>query len=305
MKKEIKPPYLFNSISELHQALGLPKPMHPLVSLVDYGTIKTDTSDISKGMILNFYKVSYKKNFKGKIRYGQSYYDFDEGGLSFISPQQLITAVEEEADYGGYTLLIHPDFIRSHPLGRNIKNYGFFSYSVSEALYLSDKEKEIIIGVFQNIAHELSSSIDHFSQDLLISQIEVLLNYSKRFYNRQFITRKTASNDQLSKFEELLSGYFDKEETLLTGLPTVQYLSDQMNVSPRYLSDMLRSLTGQNTQQHIHSKLMEKAKELLSTGNLSVAEIACKLGFEHPQSFNKVFKQKTKVSPIEFRQSFN
>jgi len=305
MKKEIKPPYLFNSISELHQALGLPKPMHPLVSLVDYGTIKTDTSDISKGMILNFYKVSYKKNFKGKIRYGQSYYDFDEGGLSFISPQQLITAVEEEADYGGYTLLIHPDFIRSHPLGRNIKNYGFFSYSVSEALYLSDKEKEIIIGVFKNIAHELSSSIDHFSQDLLISQIEVLLNYSKRFYNRQFITRKTASNDQLSKFEELLSGYFDKEETLLTGLPTVQYLSDQMNVSPRYLSDMLRSLTGQNTQQHIHSKLMEKAKELLSTGNLSVAEIACKLGFEHPQSFNKVFKQKTKVSPIEFRQSFN
>ncbi|MBL0740526.1 helix-turn-helix domain-containing protein [Chryseolinea lacunae] len=304
MAKEANQPQVFNSISALHAALGLPKPLHPLVSLVDYGTITADTSELSKGMILNFYKVSYKKSFKGKIRYGQQYYDFDEGGLSFISPNQVISAGEGEADYGGYTLLFHPDFIRNHPLGKNIAKYGFFSYAVAEALYLSEKEKEIIIGVFKNIELELSSAIDHFSQDVMLSHIDVLLSYSKRFYNRQFITRKMASNDLLSRFETLLSDYFENEKTLVTGLPSVQHFSEQLNVSPRYLSDMLRALTGQNTQQHIHARLIEKAKLFLSTSTLSVAEIAYKLGFEHPQSFNKVFKQKTKVSPVEFRQSF-
>jgi len=305
MKTEAKP-YLFNSISELHRELGLPAPLHPLVSLVDYSTIKTDTTDLKKGMIFNFYKVSYKKNFKGKIRYGQSYYDFDEGGLSFVSPNQLISAAEEEeAEYSGYTLLFHPDFIRQHPLGKNIKNYGFFSYSVAEALYLSEKEKNVITGIFRNIEMELDSSIDHFSQDVMISQIELLLNYSKRFYSRQFITRKSGNNDLSLKLEELLSSYFDDEKTLVTGLPTVKQLSDELHVTPHYLSDMLRTLTGQNTQQHIHNKLIEKAREMLSTTNLSIAEVAYRLGFEHPQSFNKLFKRKTSMSPVEFRQSFN
>lgn len=305
MKSESKPPFIFNSISELHRALGLPKPLHPLVSLVDYSNIKSNTDEIAKGMILNFYKVSYKKSFHGKIKYGQGNYDFDEGGLSFISPNQVISAGENEADYSGYTLLFHPDFIRTYPLGKGVRNYGFFSYSASEALYLSEREKEIIIGIFKNIEHELGLSIDGFSQDIMISQIEQLLHYSNRFYNRQFITRKAAHNDQLTKLEQLLSDYFDNQETLLKGLPSVQYLSDQLGVSPRYLSDMLRSLTGQNTQQHIHQKMIEKAKEILSTTDLTVAEIAYQLGFEHPQSFNKIFKRKTNVSPIEFRQSFN
>ncbi|GAA3945468.1 helix-turn-helix domain-containing protein [Chitinophaga oryziterrae] len=305
MKTAAKQPHIFNSISELHKALGLPKPLHPLVSLVDYGEITADTTEISKGMIFNFYKISYKKNFKGKVKYGQNYYDFDEGGLSFISPNQLISAVETEADYGGYTLLFHPDFIRNFPLGKNIKNYGFFSYSVSETLHLSEKEKEIIIGIFKNIEYELNTAIDQISQDVMVSQIELLLNYSKRFYNRQFITRKIANNDILIKLEELLSAYFDTEKTLMTGLPTVQQLSDQLNVTPHYLSDMLRTLTGQNTQQHIHNKMIEKAKELLSTTNLSIGEVAYQLGFEHPQSFNKIFKRKTKLSPVEFRNSFN
>jgi AraC family transcriptional activator of pobA len=301
----MKQPHIFNSISELHQALGLPKPLHPLLSLVDYSHIQADTDELEKGMVFNFYKVSYKKNFKGKVKYGQNYYDFDEGGLSFISPNQLISAVDNEADYGGYTLLFHPDFTRNHPLGKNIKNYGFFSYSVSEALYLSEKEKNVIIGIFKNIEMELESAIDHFSQDVMISQIELLLNYSKRFYSRQFITRKTANSDLLTKVEELLSGYFDTAKALAGGLPTVQKLADQLNVTPHYLSDMLRTLTGQNTQQHIHHKLIEKAKELLSTTSLSISEIAYALGFEHPQSFNKIFKRKTKLSPVEFRESFN
>lgn len=305
MKSESKQPFIFNSISELHRALGLPKPLHPLVSLVDYRNIKSDTDEISKGMILNFYKVSYKRNFHGKIKYGQHYYDFDEGGLSFVSPNQIISANANEADYGGFTLLFHPDFIRNYPLGKNIRNYGFFSYSASEALYLSEKEKEIIIGIFKNIEHELSLSIDNFSQDIILSQIEQLLNYSNRFYNRQFITRKAANSDLLTELEKILDDHFDTQEGLVKGLPSVQEISEKLNVSQRYLSDMLRHLTGQNTQQHIHNRLIDKAKEILSTTDLTVGEIAYQLGFEHPQSFNKLFKNKTKVSPVEFRQSFN
>ncbi len=297
-------PYLFNSITELHRALGLSGPLHPLISLVDYKDIVVDTSEISKGMVLNFYKISFKTNFKGKIKYGQHYYDFDEGGLSFISPNQVIGETSEEADYSGYTLLIHPDFIRNHSLGKKITSYGFFTYAANEALYPSAKEKEIIIGVFKNIEYELNQNIDHFSQDVLIAHIEVLLTYSKRFYNRQFVTRSHGSHDQLTKFEELLNDYFNST-ALQTGLPSVTWFAQQLHCSPRYLSDMLRSLTGQNTQQHIHARLIEKAKELLSTTNMSIGEIAHQLGFEHSQSFNKLFKQKTDSSPVEFRKSFN
>jgi AraC family transcriptional activator of pobA len=305
MKATVKQPILFNSISELHRALGLPKPLHPLISLVDYSTIRADTKELEKGILFNFYKISYKKNYTGKVKYGQSYYDFDEGGLSFVSPNQVISVSDDEGDYSGYTLLVHPDFIRTFPLGKKIKDYGFFSYTVAEALFLSEKEKDIIIGLFKNIETELESAIDLFSQEVVVSQLELLLSYSKRYYNRQFITRKSASNDLLSKAEELMDNYFQVEQALLKGLPSVQEIADELNVSPHYLSDMLRSLTGQNTQQHIHKRLIDKAKELLSTTNLSVAEIAYQLGFEHPQSFNKLFKSKTKISPIEFRQSFN
>lgn len=305
MKTTAHQPVLFNSISELHRSLGLPKPLHPLISLVDYSNIKADTADLERGMLFNFYKISYKKNFSGKIKYGQSYYDFDEGGLSFVSPNQLISGAEDEGDYSGYTLLVHPDFIRTFPLGAKIKDYGFFSYSVSEALFLSEKEKEVIIGLFKNISMELESAIDLISQEVVVSQLELLLNYSKRFYNRQFITRKAASSDLLLKAEQLLDSYFHAEKPLLNGLPSVREIADELNVSSHYLSDMLRSLTGHNTQQHIHNRLIDRAKDLLSTTSLTVAEVAYQLGFEHPQSFNKLFKSKAKVSPLEFRQSFN
>lgn len=305
MKKTSGQPQTFNSISELHNALGLPKPLNPLISLVDYGMISKHPDELPSALILNFYKVSYKQNLKGRIKYGQGYYDFDEGGISFISPMQIIGGTEEGNDYGGYTLLIHPDFIRNTSVGNNMHKYGFFDYSSNEALYPSDKEKKILLSVFENIRSELESSIDVFSQDVIMSHIEVLLNYSKRFYTRQFITRKTASSDLLTNVENLLTAYFDNEEATINGLPTIQYFSDQLHVSARYLSDMLKSLTGQNTQQHIHARLIEKAKTMLSTTNLSIGEIAYKLGFEHPQSFNKLFKKKTNSSPVEFRQSFN
>ncbi|OQP64066.1 AraC family transcriptional regulator [Niastella vici] len=304
MKKEERAPYQFNSISELHRVLGLPKPLHPLITVVDNSLIAVEKDQLPSSFLLNFYKVSYKKGLRGKIKYGQHYYDFEEGGLVFTSPNQVL-AVTDDTEYLGYTLLFHPDFIRNYPLGKNINNFGFFSYSTNEALHLSEKEKGIILGILKNIEDELQSNIDDFSQDVIISQIELLLNYSNRFYKRQFITRKATNNDLLAELEKLLHDYFNNETGLTKGLPTVQYLAEQLNVSPHYLSDMLRTLTGQNAQQHIHEKLIEKAKELLSTTNLSVAEVAYQLGFEHPQSFNKLFKRKTDQSPLEFRQSFN
>lgn len=298
-------PIVFNSISELHRAMGLPKPLHPLVSLVDYSHIKPSTDLFTSPLIINLYKISYKKNLQGKFRYGQNYYDFEEGGLVFISPNQMIMPDGAEQEYAGYTLLIHPDFIRNYPLGKSIKNFGFFSYSANEALHLSDGEKQIIFSIFENIQRELTTTIDDFSQDVMISHIEVLLNYSNRFYKRQFLTRKAVHNDLIEKLENILNDYFSDETAVMKGLPTVQYLSDQLHVSPRYLGDMLRLHTGQTAQKHIHNKLIEKAKEVLSTSSLTIAEIAYKLGFEHPQSFNKLFKSKTNVSPLEFRQSFN
>lgn len=304
MKKEENIPYVFNSISELHRMLGLPKPLHPLISLVDNTQIAIDKDQLPASFLLNFYKISYKQGLHGKIRYGQGYYDFDEGGLVFTSPNQLL-ATTDDTEYLGHTLLIHPDFIRNYPLGKSIKNFGFFSYSANESLHLSEKEKQTIMAVFGNIEQELTSTIDDFSQDVIIAHIEVLLNYSNRFYKRQFITRKAIGNDLLEKMETILTDYFNEETPGSKGLPTVQYLAEQLNLSSGYLSDMLRSLTGQSAQQHIHHKLVEKAKEILSGSNLTVAEVAYRLGFEHPQSFNKFFKRKTNVSPLEFRQSFN
>ncbi|MBS1636967.1 MAG: helix-turn-helix transcriptional regulator [Bacteroidetes bacterium] len=297
-------PQKFNSISELHKALGFPKPLHPLVSLVNYADIKTPSNELPKALLLNFYKISYKKSLTGKIKYGQNYYDFDEGGLSFISPNQVIQSAEDDKDYSGFTLLFHPDFIYNYPLGTKIKTFGFFSYSANEALFLSDKEKETIFSVFENIKDELNNNMDDFSQDLVVSYIEVLLNYSNRFYKRQFITRKMVTNDLLTRMEQVLNSYF-QEKSLNKGLPEVEYLAGQLNVSPRYLSDMLRSLTGQNAQQHIHNKLIEKAKEYLTSSNLSVSEIAYVLGFEQSQSFSKLFKKKTNLTPTEFKNSFN
>jgi len=201
--------------------------------------------------------------------------------------------------------LIHPDFFGGYPLAKKIKQYGFFSYSTNETLHLSEKEKATILSIFNIIEEELNSRIDDFSQDVIVSQIELLLNYANRFYKRQFITRKAVSNDLLQKLEDVLEDYFSNEKSLSQGIPTVQYLSEHLNISPSYLSDMLRSLTGQNAQHHIHNKLIEKAKEKLSTTSLSVSEVAYELGFEHPQSFSKLFKIKTNLSPLEFRRSFN
>jgi AraC-like DNA-binding protein len=301
--KTPKLPVHFRSLSALHEVMGKPVPQHPLISIMDYGEIRFDPAAFEHGMKTDFYKISFKTKFNGKIRYGQGYYDFQEGGMSFVAPGQVLRLNYEETNYGGMSLHIHPDFLRPYPLLAKIKKYGFFSYSAAEALYLSEKEKNIILNIFEDIQHELNERIDPFSQDVVISQIELLLTYSNRFYNRQFITRKAVNNDLLSKLEHILNDFFDKEKGV-EGLPTVEYIASQLNLTPRYLSDMLRHHTGQNAQHHIHDKLIEKAKEYLSETQLSVAETAYQLGFEHPQSFSKLFKKKTAFTPNAFKQSF-
>lgn len=309
MKKEENSHHRFNSLTEAHLAMGLPKPKHPLISLMYMDKPDTSLRLPTGSHVLNFYKISYKPTLSGRLKYGQDYYDFDEGGLMFAAPNQVIGNSHYDENhpcvYSQYTLLIHPDFFWNHALAKNIKQYGFFSYSANEALHLSEQEKGTIISIFKMIEAELNSRIDDFSQDVVLSQIELLLNYSNRFYKRQFITRKAVSNNLLQKMENVLDEYFNDERSLSQGLPTVQFLADQLNISPSYLSDMLRDLTGQNAQQHIHDKLIAKAKEKLSTTDLSVSEVAYALGFEHSQSFSKLFKTKTNYSPLEFRRSFN
>lgn len=304
MKKEENLPRKFESLSDFHWVFGLPKPLHPMISFIDMKDINIVPNELGNSFILDFYKIALKSTVCGKAKYGQHYYDFGEGGLVFSAPNQIFETPPENGATG-FLLLIHPDLFLTYPLAKNIKQFGFFSYAANEALFLSDKEKTTVVSVFKIIKEELEDRIDDFSQDVIVSQIELLLNYSNRFYKRQFITRKGANNDLLQKLEEILEDYFKNEKSLTHGIPTVQYLAELLNLSPGYLSDMLRSLTGQNAQQHIHTKLIEKAKELLSTTSLTISEVAYQLGFEHPQSFSKFFKTKSSVSPLEFRQSFN
>lgn len=293
------------SISEFHRIAGLPKPQHPLISVVDYRMLKLQ--QLNGNVICDTYAIAIKKGVNYELRYGQNKYDFDEGVMSFIAPNQVIKVESPEIDRSkasGWILFIHPDFLWNTALASKIHKYEYFNYSVHEALFLSDKEERIINDLVQNIEREYQNNIDKFSQEIILSQVETLLNYADRFYQRQFITRKIVNHQILERIETLLNHYFD-EDHLADGAPTVQFIANSLNVSPSYLGSLLRTLTGQSTQQLIQDKLIEKAKEKLSNTNLTVSEIAFQLGFEHSQSFSKLFKSKTAVSPLRFRQSFN
>ena len=299
-------PHKFKTISEYHQFRGLPKPEHPLVSVINFESIKQINDDEPKHIVQDFYAIALKKNINCKMNYGQQEYDFDEGTMFFISPGQVYSIQANAAlTHTGWLLLIHPDFFWNTSLSKTIKQYEYFSYSVNEALYLSEKEEITITSILRNIEQEYHSNIDKFSQSVILSQFELLLNYADRFYHRQFITRKISNHKILIRLEEMLNEYFNSNDLIEKGLPTVLDIAQSLNVSPNYLSGLLKVLTGQSTQQHIHDKLIEKAKEKLSITELSVSEIAYQLGFEHSQSFSKLFKTKTKQSPLEFRQSFN
>lgn len=300
-------PLRINTITAGHKTLGLPKPAHPMISVVNYADMRPPAEiDPMVGIVFDFYYISLKRGFSNKLHYGQQTYDFDEGLLYFIAPNQIVRGAGPDPadDLSGWVLIFHPDLLWGTALAKRITKYEFFDYSVNEALFLSDKEETILNGIVKNIQNEYESNIDKYSQDIIISHLETLLNYAERFYQRQFLTRKITNHQVLDRLEKLLTDYFASPDLPIKGLPTVQFISDELNISPNYLRGLLKTLTGQSTQQHIHDKLIEKAKVELSTTDLSVTEIAYDLGFEHPQSFSKLFKAKTRSSPLEFRQSF-
>jgi AraC family transcriptional activator of pobA len=298
-------PLPIRSVTDLFRLLDLGKPRHPLIALLKNQSLPPLPLATETTFLSDLYVILLKKEVPYKLKYGQHYYDFDAGFMAFMAPGQVI-ALENEAGnpVEGWLLAFHPDFLQPYPLGKKIKEMGFFSYAVHEALHLSEAEENMLRAGMEQIEREYRSPIDQFSQDVIISQLELLLNYANRFYHRQFLTRKKVNHDLLSRLEEVLERYFSSPQLSQVGLPRVPYLAQQLHVSPTYLSDLLRTVTGKNTQQCIHEKLLEKAKEKLATTTLSISEIAYELGFEHPQSFSKLFKAKTNQSPGEFRASF-
>ena len=298
----------FKKVSDYHKFVGIAAPEHPLISLLDYSQIQYPQTANGLKWRQDYYAIGLKRDIPYKFFYGQQEYDFDEGLMTFIAPNQVMSMASNpniSHRPSGWLLLVHPDFLWNTPLAKQIGTYDFFGYHVNEALFLSEREEQMINDILQHIQREYQSNIDRFSQKIVISQLELLLSYAERFYERQFITRKITNHQLLQQLEEVLATYFKDENLVDKGLPTVQWVADRLHRSPNYLSGMLKSLTGQSTQQHIHNKLIDKAKEQLSTSPLSVSEIAYNLGFEHPSSFNKLFKNKTEMSPMEFRKRFN
>ena len=293
-----------NSVAELHRLMGLHKPLHPLITVIQFQDVPRVVQANSVSLVINLYGISLKKNLSGKLKYGQGYYDFDEGVLGMTAPGQVLASDSPgEFHAEGWWLLFHPDFIQGYPLANHIRKFGFFFYSVREALHLTEREELQMETILKNIVTEYETAIDLHSQDLMVSHLELLLNYANRYYARQFATRKIVNQPIVEKFEALLDAYFQSEKSE-QGLPAVTFFSEQIHTSPHYLSDLLRKYTGQSAQQHIHGKLIEMAKLKLSTTDLTVSEIAYQLGFGHPQSFIKLFKAKEKKTPLEFRQMF-
>lgn len=293
--------YRLKSISQTHQMFGLDKPKHPLITIIrkwpeiDFENVKI-TSE--------FYLLSMKGKMKGTtFQYGKNSYDFEDGTLVFIAPNQVATfdTPIEELDDSGWTILFHPDLIRKSELGKTIKNYSFFNYETNEALHLSDKEKQSLLELVEKIDIELNQNIDKHSQDIIIQNLESILKYSNRYYDRQFYTRTNLNKDFVSKFEQFLQNHFSSSELSEKGIPSIKQCGEALNMSGSYLSDLLKIETGSSAKDHIHSYLIEKAKTTLLNSTSSISEIAFNLGFEYPQHFSKLFKGKVGISPSEYR----
>ena len=302
MKKATLAFRVLSTVTDYTRLCGLPAPAHPLLTLIDLEQTRGNVLPPDMPPVVQqLYTVWLKKNLKGKVRYGHRSYDFGEGVMGFMAPGQVsaFDATLDVSQLSGWMLVFHPDLLRKYPMAQKIGGYGFFSYDVHEALHVSAQEEHLLDGLLHVIRSEYERPIDAFSQDVLVAQLEVLLNYANRFYHRQFLTRRTAEHDLLSRFEAQVTAYFAREDA--PPLPTVQHFADALHVSPAYLGDMLRALTGQTTQQHLHHALIKKAKRLLLTTSLSINETAFQLGFEYPQYFSRLFKSKTGLTPAAFR----
>ena len=298
----------FTTLSEFHEFVQLPPPLHPLLSVVDVGTVPHRYGPEPTVMVFDFFVISVKRMRNVHIKYGQHSFDFNEGIMSFLAPGQVLSMAaaepSEEVEKSGWVVYIHPDFLWNTPLATSIRQHDFWDYALTEALFLSAKEEAAVLGLIAAIGQEYVANLDRFSKPIIVSHLESLLQYADRFYHRQFLTREQANHAVLARLETLLHAHFNRPNLHETGLPTVQYVADQLQLSPKYLGNLLRVVTGQSTQQHIHARLLAKAKEKLSTTTLTVSEIAYELGFEHVPSFSKLFKAKTSLSPLEFRASF-
>jgi len=288
------------SISDLHALVKYTPPKHPLISVIDHADFYKIRPKTDAFYRFGFYTISCKK-FEGLLKYGKGYYDFSEGSLLFTAPGQVLAPGPDVTVDEGWALFIHPDLIYGTDLGKKIHQYSFFNYEANEALHISEEEKLTIKDCVAKIEREYSQNIDKHSQGLIVSNIELLLNYCNRFYDRQFYTRAKVNTDVVQQFEKLLKDYFSQNNLIETGLPNVKYFASRLNLSPNYLSDLLNKFTGKTTQEHIHLELIDKAKSLLWSTNDSISEIAYGLGFEHPSHFTKIFKSKTGKSPSAYR----
>ena len=301
----MKETYSINSISQAHQSVGLPAPKHPLVSVVKTADFKPTIDFRGLKVVNNLYQITLKNQSCGNLMYGKNSYDYEEGTLVFTSPGQVTVfegePQENSTNNEGWTLAFHPDLIRKSSLAEKINQYSFFNYEVNEALHLSEEERKTIEELLNKIEKEYSQNLDKHSQNLIISNIELLLDYCTRFYDRQFYTRTNSNVDFVSKFEKLLKTYYDTEQADELGLPNVQYLAGKLNFSSNYLSDLLKKETGKTAQEHIHLFVINKAKNILLNSGSSIGEIGYALGFEYPQHFSTLFKSKTGMSPSEYR----
>ena len=295
-----KPISDIESISDLHDLVQYPRPRHPLISVIDHADFYAKRPKDDRLLRFGFYTVSCKK-FEGLLYYGKSQYDFKEGTLMFTAPGQVLGAGPDVVVDEGWALFFHPDLLHGTGLDKKMHEYSFFHYEVNEALHISEEEDRLVKDCVDMIAKEYQHSIDKHTQSVMVSTIELLLNYCNRFYDRQFYTRARVNSDVVQRFERLVKDYFNQGSLIETGIPTVGYFSSKLNLSPNYLSDLLQKSTGKSTMEHIHLELVEKAKSLLWGTEFSVSEIAYELGFEHPSHFTKVFKAKTGKSPSEYR----
>lgn len=293
--------FKIHSISQLHKGMGFPPPLHPLISVIDLKDVAMPEELLGQRFSADYYMISMKDHSCG-LQYGRNYYDFEEGVLYFTAPNQVMSVDKNEGSPDGWMLFFHPDLIRGSNLGMNISKYSFFSYDVHEALHLSQKEEGLLNDMVEKIRYELNQNIDGHSQGLFVSSLELLLNYSMRFYERQFHTRKKQNVDILTKVESLLQGYYDGNHQLETGTPHIQFIADQVNLSPNYLSDLLKKETGKNAKEHINSFVVERAKTLLLSSNSNVSSVAFDLGFNYPHYFSRMFKQHTGMTPKQYRE---
>jgi AraC-like DNA-binding protein len=300
MKRTAQPIVDIESISDLHDMVKRPRPRHPLISVVDHTEFYAERPDHKSLYRFGFYTISCKK-FHGLLYYGKSQYDFREGSLMFTAPGQVLGAGPDCDVYAGWALFIHPDLLHGTALGKKMHQYSFFHYEVNEALHISEEEDKIIKDCVDKIAREYMQVIDKHTQSLIVSNVELLLNYCNRFYDRQFYTRAKVNSDVVQRFEILLKEYFAQSNLIEAGLPPVTWFASRLNLSPNYLSDLLQKSTGKSTVEHIHLELVDKAKSLLLGTEESISEIAYELGFEHPSHFTKIFKAKTGKSPSEYR----